>query len=194
MPSCTLMRLQLLAHLPSESAPAKKIEHSAIIILYDTIPHVRTHFLLYRRVLFPNPARRDHPRPRTRIPPGGRRWKQCHQPRHRPRRHAIRAYPAVPHAYLPDRTSRHRAHVLHAHACARRAYYLPETFPIGLANWLAPISEFEFGSDGFFGVRKSACSTGVACPQLQPVVPLYSIHFIGGLYQSKCVDHHQHVI
>ncbi|KAJ7271824.1 auxin efflux carrier [Mycena rebaudengoi] len=41
-----------------------------------------------------------------------------------------------------------------------------ETFPIGLASRLAPISEFEFGSDGFFGVRKSACSAGMACPQI----------------------------
>ncbi|KAJ7327590.1 heme peroxidase [Mycena albidolilacea] len=31
--------LQLLGHLPPESAPAKKIEDSAIIMLYDTIPH-----------------------------------------------------------------------------------------------------------------------------------------------------------
>ncbi|KAF7343790.1 Heme peroxidase [Mycena sanguinolenta] len=31
--------LQLLAHLPPESAPAKQIEDSAIIMLYDTIPH-----------------------------------------------------------------------------------------------------------------------------------------------------------
>ncbi|KAJ7234551.1 hypothetical protein C8J57DRAFT_1249110 [Mycena rebaudengoi] len=47
-----------------------------------------------------------------------------------------------------------------------------ETFPIGLANWLAPISEFEFGSDGFFGVRKSACSAGMACLQIQQALPL----------------------
>jgi linoleate 10R-lipoxygenase len=31
--------LQLLAHLPPESAPAKQIEDSAIIMLYNTIPH-----------------------------------------------------------------------------------------------------------------------------------------------------------
>jgi hypothetical protein len=35
----------------------------------------------------------------------------------------------------------------------------------------------------FFGVRKSACSAGVACPLIQPVVPLYFIHFIGGLLE-----------
>jgi hypothetical protein len=44
-----------------------------------------------------NLARRDHPRPRTRISSGRRRWQQRHQSRHRPCRHAIRAYPAVPH-------------------------------------------------------------------------------------------------
>jgi hypothetical protein len=55
-----------------------------------------------------------------------------------------------------------------------------ETFPIGLANRLAPISEFEFGSDGFFGVHKSACSAGVACPQIQPALPLYYMRFLQG--------------
>jgi hypothetical protein len=47
-----------------------------------------------------------------------------------------------------------------------------ETFPIGLADWRAPISEFEFGCDGVRGVGKSACAACVACVQIQPAYSL----------------------
>jgi hypothetical protein len=45
-----------------------------------------------------------------------------------------------------------------------------ETIPISLENWLAPISKFEFGCDVFFGLRKSAFSASVACPQIVPLL------------------------
>jgi hypothetical protein len=44
--------LQLLAHLPPESEPAKQIEDSAIIMLYNTIPHVRTHTFRHLNVSY----------------------------------------------------------------------------------------------------------------------------------------------
>ncbi|KAJ7201465.1 hypothetical protein C8J57DRAFT_1260860 [Mycena rebaudengoi] len=51
-------------------------------------------------------------------------------------------------------------------------YCCCETFLFGLAERLAPISEFEFRSDGFDGRAKLACLACVACGQMQLAFPL----------------------
>ncbi|KAJ7288690.1 hypothetical protein C8J57DRAFT_1460136 [Mycena rebaudengoi] len=71
---------------------------------------------------------------------------------------------------------------------------ITETFPIGLANRRPPISELEFGCDGFFGVRKSACSAGVACHQIQPALPLRRHHMrLKAAHYLSVMDWHARV-
>ncbi|KAJ7235351.1 hypothetical protein C8J57DRAFT_1572094 [Mycena rebaudengoi] len=63
------------------------------------------------------------------------------------------------------------------------------TFPIGLANRLAPISEFEFGSDGFFGVGKSTCSAGVAWSSNTLIASTVLYSFFMRLISIYLMDH-----